>query len=73
MDELDLTQIERGQRKMKLIYEIFDFWAIDRFVLKHFYESKCNLLKVSSESLRACREGNKRYRDIANAPRSTAR
>ena len=73
VDELDSTQIERGQRRMKLIYEIFDFWAIDRFVLKHFYESKCNLLKVSSESLRACREGNKRYRDIANAPRSTAR
>ena len=29
------------------------------------YASKCNLLKVSSEPLRACREGDK-YNDIAN-------
>ena len=42
VDELDSIQIERGQRKMKPIYEIFDFCAIDRFVLKHFYESKFN-------------------------------
>ena len=36
VDELDSTQIERGQRKMKLIYEIFDFWAIDFY--QHFLD-----------------------------------
>ena len=49
----------------------WNYWRYFEITVRQLkIESKCNLLKVSSEPLRACREGNN---DIANAPRPTAR